>query len=689
MLLRRTLVVACVALLAPRGVRAVQYEVFVDIETEEDLYDLLATGQISEPSFNALLLLHQTRVELNRADRERLYLLPNLDYAHVDRILAYRNEVGVIRALGDLVAADVVESELAESLRAFVTIRPFDVPKGRADGFLRTQARWSGRYDRLPPAAAIQARVRAVRHLDSGVVGTLTRNRVRRVQWDPARRGLSVEPESVRFEVPKAYVEWEDDAWEVVGGTYRIGFGQRLTFDVTDQVTPNGSFGDYELRRENELGLRCRRAAGELSVSPCPVDRVARVTPDFSWTNRLTGVAAGAKRLPLGTGWLQAYAWGSYQIHRAQQIEIVHAGSCDDPRRNEDPGCRAPAVYVRDGNPGAPSSVTSFASLPAVLAEGLGGANASYFWRDRAHLGITGYGAVPRWLVEGVDLDFQEFARKPFGGPFGAVGVNAAYGFARQDFFVEATRSFDRQTGGGGGWGTIVRSVTTLDAGELDVSARYYGSRYANPYARPISAPDELDGLRARDEFGLRVRTAMTVNARLSVRVLADGWSRLSSAGLNGLLMGRTDVQIASAWAWALWAEHQTTGQRTLLATKVAYEPTPRLTLSLQVQHRRLRALTTSLHRQSDLAAIFTLLGRPTDSFRIRARIRYDLEDVSDNHRLPHVVWTQLEADLNVRQHDILRARYDARVFLDERESTLRRVPNPEHWLWVEYVFRF
>ena len=69
--------------------------------------------------------------------------------------------------------------------------------------------------------------------------------------------------------------------------------------------------------------------------------------------------------------------------------------------------------------------------------------------------------------------------------------------------------------------------------------------------------------------------------------------------------------------------------------------------------------------------------------------IRYDLEDVSDNHRLPHVVWTQLEADLNVRQHDILRARYDARVFLDERESTLRRVPNPEHWLWVEYVFRF
>jgi len=28
-------------------------------------------------------------------------------------------------------------------------------------------------------------------------------------------------------------------------------------------------------------------------------------------------------------------------------------------------------------------------------------------------------------------------------------------------------------------------------------------------------------------------------------------------------------------------------------------------------------------------------------------------------------------------------------VFLDHRESTFARVPNPEHWLWVEYVLRY
>ena len=75
------------------------------------------------------------------------------------------------------------------------------------------------------------------------------------------------------------------------------------------------------------------------------------------------------------------------------------------------------------------------------------------------------FAAVPNWLVEGVELDFQEFARRPFGGPFGAIGVNAAYGSRRQDLFIEVTRSFDSQAGGGGGYGAIAKSVTTLNRG--------------------------------------------------------------------------------------------------------------------------------------------------------------------------------------------------------------------------------
>jgi hypothetical protein len=490
--------------------------------------------------------------------------------------------------------------------------------------------------------------------------------------------------------VPKLYVEWKDDKWEIIAGTYRIGFGQRLTFDATDQITPNGFFGDYELRRNNELGLRCRRSAGELQASPCPTDRVARVTPDYAWTNRLTGVAVGLKGLPVGQGWLQAYAWGSYQVHRIPQIEIVDTSTCKDPRRDEDPACRAPPVYVPTADPTEPASTATFATLPAMYAEGLAGANTSYFWNARAHLGLTGYGSIPKWLVRGAELGFQEFSRKPFGGTFGAVGVDAAFGFGRQDFLAEVARSFDAQTGGGGGYGAVVRSVTTLPTTEVDVSARYYGQSFANPYARPVSAPDELDGLRARDEAGLRLRATTQPGPRIGLRTIADGWHQLSSGALNGLVFARTDLQIASAWAWALWTEYRNTGsQRFLLATRLAYEPVRRLTLSGQFQHLWVGARLGGVRFQQDIAAILNMTARPVDILRVRLRVRYDFEDIGDNHRLPQTLWAYLDAAVTVRERDMLRVRYDFRLFLDLRESTVTRVPNPEHWLWLEYVFRY
>ncbi len=635
------------------------------------------------------MLLYQTRVELNRAGRERLYLLPNLDYTEVDRILAYREEAEAIHALGDLVAGGVLDRTTADSLRAFVSVRAVGRPEDRVDGFVRTQLRWTGRYDRLPPAAAIQARVRGPRSLDSGLVGTLTRNRIRRARWDPVRNGFSVESESVRFEVPKAYIEWEDDRWEIVAGTYRIGFGQRLTFDVTDQATPNGLFGDYELRRGSELGLRCRRAAGELRTAPCPAAPVVRVTPDFRWTNRLTGIGAGAKHLPLGRGWLQAHLWGSYQLHRIPRSEVVHAGQCADPRQDDDPRCAPPPVYVRSGNGNAPAPSVSYASLPAVMGEGLAGANASYFWNARTHLGVTGYGAVPKWRVDGAELDFQEHASRPFGGAFGALGVDAAAGFRRQDFLAEVARSVDRSAGGKGGYGAIVRSLTTLPAGEIDVSARYYGVRYANPYARPISAPDERDGLRARDEAGLRLRTATELGPRLGLRTLGDVWRSLSSRRVHGLLFARVDVRISGAWSWASWAEHRSGSRKTLWAMLVGFTPIRRLTLSWQVQLRWLDASLAAVRRQRDFGAVFNLTARPVDLLRLRFRLRYDVEDLFDNHRLPETLWGYLDAAFTTRGRDMLRLRYDFRAHLDLRESTLRRVPNPEHWLSVEYVVRY
>ena len=684
---RAGLVFAALLACLSGSARAVEYEVFVDIETEEDLYDLRVSDQLSEGSFAALLLLYQTKVDLNRADRDRLYALPNLDLAQVDRILAYRDTVGSIVAVDDLMRAGVLEPALAESIRPFVVVRAPSESPPRARGFARLQTRWSGKHDRLPPSAALQARLRSPNELDVGVLAVLTRTDVGRARWEPGREALYAAGERVRFVVPKLYLQWESESWAVVAGTYRIGFGQRLTFDVTDQINPNGFFGDYELRRSYDLVLGCRRAAGELFEPPCPSDVVTRITPDYRWTNRLTGLAIGARTITKHAGWLQAYAWGSYQVDRVPRFEVRNRAQCPDPRRDDDPACRAPPVYI-GGDPRDPAPTFTAGTLPRMVVEALGGANVSYFWDRRVHVGLTGYGAVPRWLVDGVALDYQESARKPFGGPFGALGIDFAHGAGVHDLFGELTRSFDAQSGGGGGYGAVVRSVTALPAVELDVSARYYGVRFSNPYARPISAPDELEGLRARDEAGARWRTTAELGPRLGLRTLIDLWRRLSRRAGGSLAFARLDIDAPGPSKVAWWASYRSAPRAWLTAARYAYAVGGSLAFAIQYQHEWLKQVDRGGPRQ-DMTALVELATRPTELFRLRLRIRYDFEDILDNQRHVQALWGYVETMIALRDRGTLRLRYDSRVFLDGRPSTLTRQPNPEHWLSIELAFAF
>src|SRR6185295_16759269 len=115
----------------------------------------------------------------------------------------------------------------------------------------------------------------------------------------------------------------------------------------------------------------------------------------------------------------------------------------------------------------------AYSTLPDVLRETTLGGNLSWFFDRRAHLGATAYAATIAWQPGGMALDFQEFARYPRGGGFGAVGVDGSVGLGATDVFVEATRSFDHTPvgqGGGGDLAAILRTVTTLGAHELETA---------------------------------------------------------------------------------------------------------------------------------------------------------------------------------------------------------------------------
>lgn len=371
-----------VGLLGASSASAIPYEVFIDVTTEEGLYDLQVSGQISDASFDTLLLLFQTKVDINAAGRARLYTLPNLELHHVDAILAYRARVGRVDSIDTLVEATVLSPELADSVRAFVVCAP-STERGRESvrGWLRVESRWTGRYDRLPPATVAQTRISAPYGVDLGAVALVVRNQVGQVRWDPNRQALSARPEQVRFLVPKLYAQWTGTRFAMVAGTYRIGFGQRLTFDVTGQSTPDGFFGDQEFRRENELVRRCRLTLGERLVAPCGDRDTWRVTPDYGWTNRLTGVALRG-RVELTDGALEAFVWGSYQPHRVPRLEIVRADRCADARFDDDPDCQAPAVYARETDLSRPAAAWTQVALPRMLSEAVVGAHLGYARND-------------------------------------------------------------------------------------------------------------------------------------------------------------------------------------------------------------------------------------------------------------------------------------------------------------------
>lgn len=714
----RVALILAAAIVLPRAAAAHPYETFINVDDEEDLYDLHATGQIDDSTLAELVEVMQRGVDLNKADREELYSLPNLTYDEVDAILAYRTTAGWIRDPIDLVVNGVLSQEKLEAIAGFLVVSSQTQPLFATDGWIRSQTRWTVSDNDSTPPVALQARISTLEHLTVGMASTLSRNRISDVVYDPTRGALSARPADTQVHVPKLYARWEGDKWGAIAGTYRIGFGQRLTFDNTSLYTPNGFVVDDQLYRDDYLVTACKESAGELPTSPCTGPAGDEyTTPDYRWRDGLLGAAIGMHDVPVGSGTLQSYGFFSYQPRSIYQYELYDKDTCDDPRNDDDPACAAPTVYRRGADPLDPTTRFSYETLPDMYAEMTAGGNVSYQTGRRSHIGVTGYGSSVNWLTRGIDLDFQEWSRYPYGGPFGAVGADGAIGFGMNDLFGEVTRSFDSTPGGGGGFAGIVRLVTTLaHHNELETSVRYYDTDFKNPYARPIAAADELEGSRARDEEGVRLRYTALFDKRLALRAMADGWRSPSDGSSNILLEERSDLDLTDQYGVGLWAEYENkdleqngvgdcfsiptmtdesgepipcAGEKYQVTGRFRYTPVKRYSLVAQYSHSILGDNhDTSSYRQ-DAQASLIATAKPTDDIRVRARSRYLFQDIADNTYLEQSLWSYIDLEYRLRQRDKLELRYDLYIYFDKRMNTEARTPSPEHWLWLSYESRF
>jgi hypothetical protein len=730
------LTAAAIALAAAAGTASANpYEAYIDIDSEEDLYDLLAASQITEETFTALLDLLNRGVDLNLAGREELYALPNLTYPEVDAILAFRKEQGFIRDPLALVGAGALTEDKLLAISAFLIVRTEEKSPWQPRGWVRATTRWSLEDDELPPLG-LRARLLVGKHLTAGLAMTVTRLRLGDVRYDPNRDALLADPEGLQFHVPKAYVRYEDDKLVGIIGSFRAGFGQRLTFDNSSDYTPNGFYLDDQLFYDDTLTKECKQSETGAEAPPtCDPDRRdTYVTPDFHWREALFGAAGGAKHIDLGPGYVQALAFASFQPKSIYQYELFVPARCGDatskepadadPREDDIAACGAPIVNrTPDGSVLDPASRYAFQTLPDVFGEALLGGNVTYFADRRNFAGATAYGARETGLINGIELDTQEWSRLPTGRRFGAVGANAAIGRQWIDVFGEFAYSFDRipdglgPSDGGGGPAGVVRATATGKKKELEVSFRYFGINFVNPYARPIAQADEFEGQRARDEVGGRARYTGKHGA-VQVRAAVDVWRNPSEKINKADVYVRTDVDATDKVKWGLWLEFQDKnlveggrdecyevsieedqrgepipcgGMQLTSIGRLRVIPDKRLTLTAQLQHQLVDDGGTRYPNKfrQDLSGWLIALWKPQPRLRIRGRVRYLNEGLAENDYLEQSLWATVDASIGLRAKDTLRVRTDYYDYLDKRTATAAREPEPELWLWLEYLAKF
>lgn len=734
-------VIVAVCLLAST-VRAAVYETAVVADDEDDIFTMYQRGDISTETADTLLELLREGVDVNTAPRERLYDLPGLTYADVDRIILYRSQKGRIEDPAELVGAEAITGEQLIQIAPFIRLDPA-APKFPIGGKLRAVGQYTA-GDTVVPPHMLAGQFKGPWDLSAGFMYMGSRRIPVKPTYDPLLDALVTDGFRYIPHLPRAYLMWQNAERKVVVGTFTIGFAERLTLDNTRRQTPRGIYLTNDFRRPIDLTRTCRVSGDPINGECDDGSTVNRyITPDYDWREVFRGVAGSIENLSLGDQRsLSLYGFLSFQQRSIYQYELWDRRYCDDPR-SEDLGCKAPTVFFNTGASTGGSRLT-FSTLPYAFNELAGGAHVDFKPNYRFRLGLTGYAAAPFFdvVTPGTQepfngfpqLDFQEWSRYPNGGAFGAVGVDGQAVWNDLNFHLEVARSFDRAVGNnGGGFAALQRTTWAPKGHEVELSFRYYDNHYLNPMARPISGPDEDSGQRARNELGARLRYFGKLNRDWELRSRVDFWTlpfdsaRVGPAGMTNLFaVVRVDFTGWKFFEPAVWvdmrnrnlasSEHGRCSPGTIAslvrvgstdgadvvvtqepfdcsgdfyrgAARLEFRPLGKqLTIVQQTWLTWRDDFRYKDRFRTDLQLWGEVRSQPTEWLQLRLKSRYLFQDISDNTYLEQSLWTFLEAAFLPRKGTRLGFRYDLYVWLDQRRTTWNaidgvpaRSPFPEH----------
>ncbi len=690
------------------------YENAIDIDGEEDLFELEQRGDISEETSQTLVEILREGVDLNSASREQLYDLPGITYADVDAVLEYRKSKGRIDDPAELVGAGALTPEQLIQIAPFLRIDAA-APILPVSGKVHAATRFTA-TDNVPPPALLAGRLKAPLNLSAGFMMFTTRRRAGSPTYDATNDALASKGFLYTPHLPRIWAQWKPGNARLVAGTFTIGFGERLTLDNTRRVTPRGIYLVEDYRRVIPLSQTCKISGEGFLADPtsgCDLEggKNLYITPDYTWRESFRGIAGSIEDLKLGAeASMSLYGFASYQQRSIYQYELYDRRFCADPRDDGNDFCKSPSVYLPDGN-----SRLVFSTLTNTFDELTGGGHVTIKPSYRFTLGVTGYAAMPFFRQAPLQLDFQEYSRYPSGGAFGAIGVDAHTSFKAFNFFLEATHNFDGRVGtaGAGGYGVEQRSTFSPRGHEFELSLRFYDTGFGTPYARPIASPDVLEGQRARNEAGARFRWAAKWSKDWETRLTANFWVNPwadvagSPAGVPNLyVLGRVDFNGWKFFQPGIWVDmrnrnlpysvHGTCASGTVILTegqpftcggdlykisaRVDIKPLRRLVeATLQSSFTWRDDIRYKDRFRNDLQLWAEVRTRPVDFLQFRVRARYLNQAIEDPTYLEENIWTFVEGSVFITKGTQLSLRYDLFFWLDQRSSTANRVPNPEN----------
>lgn len=520
-------VLAAWALASPALART--YPVEIGETNEDELRNLYEDGLLSADEFDTLIELLNNPIDVNRASRQELFDLPYVTMK-LARSIVLGRRAGPYASLSDM--AERVEGmtpSVLDQIQPFATAGIRDragFDKDKISGKVRVR---SGMYFEKPevidndhanrthtpqqlgytnlPATQATADVTYDRTYSAGVV-LLAQPDIRGIEYQGGSRDFYASYGQV-VELARAYAAIEKDRWEAIVGSYSAGFGLGLTFDRTNRTQPNGWYKDMAVTAD-EFYRRFR-------------------TP-----RRLFGGAVTYMG-DVGSWDMETTVFASSDQYDIYQYDVGMTGG--EVVDWTDVETASPRVYV-DGQK------VGWMSLPNAYREMLAGFNTTFSDGERTSVGLTSYfGLQDRTTIEGIEDNDQFVIRGGYpvlADQYGAVGLNGSWGTGIVDFFGEYAYSFT------GGSGVLVKSIINPLGGEVELSVRHYGTNFDNPHARGVAAADEFQGMRDRDEQGIRAKGYYDFTQRVRFTGDVDFWrSNLEITPVSNLMMyGRLNTWI-------------------------------------------------------------------------------------------------------------------------------------------------